>query len=433
MQISLKNYTLRYLVFVFLAIMALWASLFYAYILEEVYDNVDDGLKNQKIEIIREAYRNPEILEIREFGVNQFRIWAADKETFSEKNKLSSQFYYMPYDDEQEPYRVLQTGFYGQDGIPYHLEIRTSTVEEDDLMLDLASALLVLYVVLVLSLYLINEFILRRAWRPFKVILDNLNHYRFGKKEDLKPIQTNVLEFNRLNQDIQQMWQRNEQVFEEQKLFLENASHELQTPLAITINKLELLMEDESLTETQLVQLADAKDSLQRMVNLNKSLLMLSRIENKQYRDTEAIDFNRLIHGLVDDLADFIAFKDINVVWQEKGTFVFTMNKGLAVILISNLLRNAIRYNHAAEGKIWIEILADSISIQNTGKVDPLPQELIFKRFHKGEQDSSSNGVGLAIVKSIIDSYKDLSITYTFEQEKHIFRVLKSFPKSFPN
>src|SRR5690606_9505108 len=158
----------------------------------------------------------------------------------------------------------------------------------------------------------------------------------------------------------------------------------LQTPLAITINKLELLMEDESLTETQLVQLADAKDSLQRMVNLNKSLLMLSRIENKQYRDTEAIDFNRLIHSLVDELADFIAFKDISGVWEGNGTFVFSMNKGLAVILISNLLRNAIRYIHAAEGKIWIEILADSISIQNTGKVDPLPQELIFNRFHKG-------------------------------------------------
>src|SRR5690606_27986563 len=122
----------------------------------------------------------------------------------------------------------------------------------------------------------------------------NLNLYRFGKKEDLKPMVTNIVEFNQLNEEINQMWRRNEEVFDEQKRFIENAAHELQTPLAITINKLELLMEDESLSEGQLMQLADSKSSLRRLVNLNKALLMLSRIENKQYKDVKQISLNHL-------------------------------------------------------------------------------------------------------------------------------------------
>jgi hypothetical protein len=63
MAVSIKYYTNRTLAITILVIMAIWALLFYAFLMDEVYDNVDDGLKNQKLEIIREAYNNPEIIE----------------------------------------------------------------------------------------------------------------------------------------------------------------------------------------------------------------------------------------------------------------------------------------------------------------------------------------------------------------------------------
>ncbi len=426
MNISLKNYTLRYLTIAFLVIIAIWALVFYAYILDEVYDNVDDGLKNQKIEILREVYKHSEILKTDEFGVNQFRIIPAKAAQFSETNKFYNTFFYMPYDEEEEPYRVLKTGFYGPDEKPYYLEIRTSTVEEDDLIYDLTTALIVLYIVLLLSLYIINEFVLRRAWKPFKTILENLNHYRFGKKENLRPLKTNVIEFNKLYNEIGQMWKRNEEIFNEQKLFIENASHELQTPLAITINKLELLMEGDGLTENQLVQLNDSKSSLMRLVNLNKALLMLSRIENKQYKDVELVSFNDVLKQLLDDFNDLIKFKEIQCLLKEEGVFEIEMNKDLVTVLLSNLLRNAIRYNFKG-GSISIHLSKKSLSIKNTGENRPLEQSLIFQRFHKEQQDSKSNGLGLAIVKSIVDSYSHLSIHYYFENKKHIFLLERCF------
>ena len=155
MKVSLKNYTLRYLTIAFLIIMAIWASLFYAYILDEVYDNVDDGLKDRKDEILIHISNNHKLLDINEFGIEGFRVYPT-KNKISHKTELSNEFFYMPYDGEEEPYRVLKTGFYATNGKSYILEIRASTIEEDDLLVNLAIALVVLYVVLVITMYLIN-------------------------------------------------------------------------------------------------------------------------------------------------------------------------------------------------------------------------------------------------------------------------------------
>jgi len=164
MAVSVKYYTNRFIVFAILIVMAVWALLFYAVLMDEVYDNIDDGLKNQKIEIIREAYNNPAILDhSNAFGINQFRILPTKDRENIDKNYFSREFIYMPYDEEDEPYRVLRTGFYSKDGIPYALEIRTSTVEEDDYLINLAISLGVLYVVIILSILIINHFVLGKA------------------------------------------------------------------------------------------------------------------------------------------------------------------------------------------------------------------------------------------------------------------------------
>lgn len=423
-MISLKNYILKHLVVAFLVIMAIWAALFYAYLLDEVYDNVDDGLKNQKIEIIRETYENPSILKTNEYGINQFRVFIANKD-FNKENRFSREFFYMPYDEEMEPYRVLRTGFYAIDGTPYHLEIRTSTVEEDDLLLDFAIALIVLYIVLVLSVFIINKTIIKKVWKPFNQILDNLNHYEFGNKENFTTIQTNVIEFDRLDKSIRQMWKRNEQVFQQQKTFIENASHELQTPLAITINKLEVLLDDDTLTENQIIQLSQAKDALIRLSGLNKTLLTLSRIENKQYKNIEKVKINDIVRNIYEDFKELLEFKGIVFSLNEKSDFICEINKDLAIILISNLIRNAIKYNKE-EGKIEVNIRCSSIEIKNTGENVSLDENNIFQRFYKDEKNTNSNGLGLSIVKSIIDVYPFLSISYKFDNDFHVFTIKKA-------
>jgi len=307
MAVSIKYYTNRFLVIAIWIINAVWALLFYGFMM----DDVDDGLKNQKIEIIREAFKNPSILEENHYGINQFRILPTEDREGLDKNHFSREFMYMPYDEEDEPYRVLKTGFYSKDGLPYSLEIRTSTVEEDDYSINLAIALTVLYLLIVLSILVVNYFVMSRAWKPFREILNNLSRYRFGHSKSFEPIPTKVKEFEELNGQIVNMISRNEEVFAGQKRFLENASHELQTPLAITISKLELLMQEGTLDESQLVRVSEAKQSLHRMVALNKSLLMLSRIDNNQYDEMQQVNFNDVLKNLLHDMEDIIEYKGI--------------------------------------------------------------------------------------------------------------------------
>lgn len=424
MAVSIKYYTNRFLVIAIWIIIAVWALLFYAFMMDEVYDNVDDGLKNQKIEIIREAFKNPSILEENQnYGINQFRILPTEDREGLDKNHFSREFMYMPYDEEDEPYRVLKTGFYSKDGLPYSLEIRTSTVEEDDYSINLAIALTVLYLLIVLSILVVNYFVMSRAWKPFREILNNLSRYRFGHSKSFEPIPTKVKEFEELNGQIVNMISRNEEVFAGQKRFLENASHELQTPLAITISKLELLMQEGTLDESQLVRVSEAKQSLHRMVALNKSLLMLSRIDNNQYDEMQQVSFNDVLKNLLHDMEDIIEYKGIEVEFREQGNFTTRFNADLAQIMLSNLIRNAIKYN-TSPGKIRIEVTDSTIDISNSSNTGALNPTYIFERFHKGTQDNQSNGLGLSIVQSILEQHRHIKLAYRYEGSLQHF-VLK--------
>ncbi len=180
MKVSLKYYTIKYLIMILLLIIAVWAGLFYAYILDEVHDNVDDGLRDRKIQIIKAVYLNPQLLKNNEFGFNEFKIIPITPEKYQNKSRLYNKMYYMEYDDKDQPYRVLEADFIDQYKNHQRLVIRTSTVEEDELIYDLTTALIVLYLLLVISIVVVNGYLLNNAMRPFYKILDKLKNISSG-------------------------------------------------------------------------------------------------------------------------------------------------------------------------------------------------------------------------------------------------------------
>lgn len=421
---KLQNYTLRYLFIAMLGVIALWASLFYVVILDEVYDNIDDGLKNSKILIIREAYANETLLNTPEFGINQFKIKTLPKGNYSQKDEFISTFEFMEYDDDNEPVRLLKTVFNDAKGNPHELTIRASTVEEDELLEDLLTALIALYIMLVVSIVIINHIILKKAWKSFYMLLDKLKLFKLGSGTSFKSTESPIEEFKILGKELEEMLQRNEAIYSSQKQFIENASHELQTPLAISINKLELFAENNILPEEQMMEIGKITDTLNRLVRMNKSLLMLSKIENQQFGDEEVVNFNELILQLVDDYSDLAEFKMVKIAVTENAVLKLAMNRGLAVALISNLLKNALVHNHH-NGFVEFSIDENSFSIVNSGVNSPLNADAIFNRFYRHTTTNESTGLGLAIVKSIINSYS-ISILYSFKNN-HSFKV--TFPK----
>ena len=417
---KLLNYTSVYFSIALLVIITIWAGIFYYTMLIEIYDSIDDGLDNQKGLVIQKAATDSAILQKQNFGESDYAINEIPAvHAASIRDTYVDTMMFMQNEKSDEPVRLLKTVFL-QNGKYYELKVATSMVEEDDLIKQLFFSILWLYLGLVFSIIIFNNFLLRKIWQPFYQLLKHLKKFRLDKPEPTAPIKTKVDEFNLLDETVQKFVQRNIDVYTSQKHFIENASHELQTPLAISINKLEALAEDEELKPEQLKLVASALDHLERLTRLNRSLLLLSKIENKQFVEASPVNINELIHKATEDFTDQLSFSNLHLNITEKEQCIEKMNKDLAVILLMNLVKNAIVHNKPG-GFINLIIDSDSLTVENSGIETPLKEEKIFDRFHSDGSSSTSTGLGLAIVKTISDLY-NFKIFYRYE-EKHIITV----------
>jgi signal transduction histidine kinase len=386
--------------------------------LDEIYDSIDDGLDNQKGLIIQKALRDTSILNKNEFNEGDYFISEIPSgNALHFKDEYLDTSMYMQNEDDYEPVRLLKTAF-KQGGRYYQLNVATSMVEEDDLVNELLYSIIWLYIGLVVSILFLNNFLLRSIWQPFYHLLKQLKHFRLDKQTPIVTKPTRVEEFRLLNESVQRLLQSNTETYISQKHFIENAAHELQTPLAITINKLETLAEEKGLTDEQLKLLASALDNLDRLSRLNKSLLMLSKIENRQFQDEQTIDMNEIVEKVTSDFSDQLAFSNITLHKTECRSCHVKMNYDLAVILITNLLKNAIIHNQNG-GYINTRLDQYSFIIENSGKNASLDQNKIFSRFYTGTDKEGSTGLGLAIVKAIADLYH-FTVEYHFNNTHSI-------------
>lgn len=421
---KLLNYTTSYFAAILLVLLGIWAVIFYLEMLDEIYDSLDDGLDNQKMLVINRAKSDPEIIQRLNFEDGSYTIKPiSNKLAMNFRDSYRDTLMYMQNEKDYEPVRLLETVFKKDDKF-YKLKIITSMVEEDDLIEDLLFSLILLYVGLILSIVLLNNLILKKIWNPFYGLLQQLKNFRLEKDQKINTVSSNIEEFNLLNTRIEQMLEKSVSSYNSQKQFIENAAHELQTPLAISINKLELLVENEDLNNQQIELVASVLNNLEGLTRMNNSLLLLSKIENQQFPDEEEVVFNDLIEELKRDYEDLAAHKSIEISIESTSVLIYTMNRGLAKILLSNLLKNAIVHGQK-QSNIEILISKNSFRISNSSNQESLDPEKVFSRFQKNAGSKNSNGIGLAIAKTIAKKY-NFQLKY-FYSDKHNFQL--NFPK----
>ncbi len=421
---KLLNHTLLYLSASLIFILSIWAVVFYVSMMDEVYDSIDDGLENYKILIIQKANGDSTLLRKTFFDESNYAIRPIGKEAaLRATEEFKDTAMYMKYEEDYEIVRMLTTYFSTQNEDYYELKIIASMVEGDDLVADLLHSLLWLYVAVIASAFIINNWVLRKIWKPFYELQHELRRFKLGVDKSFKPPQTKVTEFQDMNETVAELLRANIATFQNQKQFIENASHELQTPLAIAINKLELLLEQPQDNEMQTQLLANAIQYLERMTRLNKSLLLLSKIENKQFGKQEMVDFNARLQEQVDDFIELLNYKGIGVEIIEKAHLKWLFNADLADILITNLLKNAIVHNRD-NGNIRINVMDDGFEIANTGRRQALDTSKIFARFYKTADSQSSTGLGLAIV-SAIAQFHHAKVAYRYIDGMHCFSFNK--------
>lgn len=422
---KLLNQSIKHVSISILFIIGIWGVVFFFNMIAEIKENVDDGLDNYKRQIIYKAHQDTTLLSQIDFDKSFYSIKEISKnKALSYKDQYKDTIVYIQDSDDislrSDPARMLTTAF-KDDGKYYELKVINPMVEKDDLIERLLWNMVWLYAILIVTIVLINNMVLQRLWKPFYLFLNQLQKYRLGSDQKLPEVQTKTKEFKDLKKSVTELLRHNIKIYEQQKQFIGNASHELQTPLAIAMNKLELLIEKEDLNPDQVKNIAETMQIIERLTRLNKSLLLLSKIENKQFLDEKSIDFNQIVQTGIGDLEEIAAFRQIEIQLVENAKIIRIMDSSLAEIMIYNLLRNAVFHNEK-NGKIFIDIQKKSISICNTSQELELDSDEIFKRFYKSQPKKESTGLGLPIVKAIAEVYQ-ISINYNYTDQKHCFKL----------
>lgn len=406
-----------------LIVLTVWTVFFYFTMIDEINDEVDDALEDYSETIIIRSLAGKELPSKNDGTNNSYSIRPITREEAGQYPAI--EYYdadiYIKEKEETEPARVLRTIFADKDDNYFLLEVSTPSFEKEDLREAVANWILFLYIVLQVTLLTVSIWVFYRSLRPLYALLHWLDSYLPGKQHEPVPNDTHIPEFRRLNEAAAQAVERSEQLFKQQKQFIGNASHELQTPLAVCNNRIEWLLDNTELTEEQMEELFKTKHTLNYIVRLNKSLLFLSRIDNGQFTDSRPVEINSIVKRLLNDYKEIFSHYEAQISLEEQGRLTITMNETLAEALVSNLLKNAFIHNKE-QGHVRVTIQTNSLTLANTGQTEPLDSEHIFERFYQGSKKKESTGLGLAIAEAICRQY-GLHISYRYQNKEHIFRL----------
>ncbi len=418
---KLLTYTSRIQLFYFLILFGFFSILFYLVLSWNVQQNVDEVLYNRKENLMAFLEQNPEAPFQEDNPLDDFTFYQIEEAAFQKgKESYKDTLVYEQVDDELDEYRKMTT-FVNLEGRYYKLEIVKPHLEATEMISTIAITLGGLFLGLALSFYLSQRIIFKNIWNPFYEMLEQLRHFRLDKRQLPELSNSQIDEFQMLNEAVNELARKNMEVFESQKQFIENASHEMQTPLSIIQSRLEALIGQAELTEEQADIVEGIISSTQRLKKLNKTLLLLSKIENQEFLLTEKINIKTIIIKSLEYYDEQKEMLNIQVRSNLQPLNTIKGNEMLTEILIQNLLKNAFLHN-VKDGWITITTQTDQFTITNSGNFLNVNHDRIFDRFFKQSNNSESWGLGLSIALKIT-KLSNWELTYRSHGGEHRFTV----------
>ncbi|HMG68131.1 MAG TPA: HAMP domain-containing sensor histidine kinase [Chitinophagaceae bacterium] len=395
----------------------LFASLTYYIVLRYIFvRQVDGDLKIEQHEIETYAREHSDLPE--PIPVKDQKITYRFSDGPLTKRKFSTTEFYDSLEKEKNPGRVLVFGIKVSSG-SYEVTVTKSLERTDDLIHSVLWITGVTILLILLVSFLINRILLKRLWKPFYDTLGLVRNFRVDKDREINFPKNSIDEFTVMNETLGLATKQARNDYIILKEFTENASHEMQTPLAIIRSKLDLFIQHENLSEEQSNTMQSAYQAVEKLARLNQSLLLLAKIENNQYAEISAVDLRQKLEEKTEAFHELWQNQDISIETSLENEVV-NMNHQLADILLNNLLSNATRHNFSG-GFIYIELSHGQLSVKNSSKEDQLDESRIFSRFYKSK-DKGSNGLGLSIIKQICD-ISGFTTRYSYEKDAHIFTV----------
>jgi signal transduction histidine kinase len=396
------------------------AALLYLTIKKVIYKQIDESLITEKT-IIEDQVRQTDTIPDFEgtFG-HQIEVKLLNYHI----NKVQSIKDTDIYDSKSDsfiPFRYIYSSgnYVGKKG--FIITIFQIISEKNELLHDIEVYLFSLFFSLLLISILINYLIARRLWRPFYNSVKIAGRFDIQSDKPLDLPETDIKEFDQLNRVFDNMTSKMRNDYLNLKEFSENASHEIQTPLAVIRSKTDLLMQQKNLNKESLSLIKSINESTTKLFKLNQGLLLISKIENKVFHEKKKVSLKQITINALDNYKEIMQLKKITVEMESSDDGMVEMNDVLAEVMISNLLSNAVRFNIDG-GFIKCHIDNTFLVITNSGLALSINPEDLFKRFHKNSNNPQSVGLGLSIVKEITESY-GMHISYTCNDAIHEIKL----------
>ena len=388
---------------------------FYFAVRYVLISELDDDLKTEEAEIRDHVRTHKELPEASNYHDQLTRFEPGGEGV---RRHFSHTSYPEGRHDRTEVYRELV--FPVQVGDRWYKAFVAVSEEATEDLLMLIMIITAGMIGLLLSiLFVANRLLLRRIWQPFYQTLEGIRKFNLSSHASFPPLKTDIDEFRNLDEATRQMTNTISKDYEMLKNFADNASHEMQTPLAIINSKLDLLIQEPGLGLEHHRPIQAMYDAIGRLRQLNQSLLLLTKIENNQFGATEPVDLAALIGKKLEQLEDPMKTRRL-VVHTDLDRLQLPINGYLADILLNNLLTNAIRHNQD-DGQVSIRLREQGLRVSNTGAVLGFDPSTIFDRFTKGAH-SGGTGLGLAIVRQICDNYH-FGLEYSYTDEQHTIDI----------
>lgn len=399
-------------IFIFLA-----GSVAFYFVLDYVLiRQLDGSLRSEKQEITEYSQLHQQLPEIQNTKEQWIQVVKSNQPL--SKSISKSIPVYNKAEEEQEYIRQLIFTVSIQQQI-YLVTVNKSETEKEELLKLIILVTLSMVAMILLFNYLINRRLISSIWQPFYNTINSIKDYA-ANQQSLRLSKEPIDEINLLNESLNSMTDRIHKDFHALQSFTENASHEMQTPLAIIRSKVESLYQFAEGKEQMMQELLSIEDACLKLSKLHQSLLLLTKLENKQFILNESISLVNILEQKCAERKELFESKNIKL---EISAFNFEMNfhRHLAEILITNLLNNAIRYT-APGGTITITVNPASLSCSNTASTGTLDTEKVFSRFYKVSNTDLGTGLGLSIIKEICNA-AGFSIAYHFENNAHHFTI----------
>jgi len=398
-----------------MVVLVIGGILFY-FVLNRMLDNqLTEELYLEKTTFIS-AYSNRNIPDSMELLPD---LTVTQVDTYR-KEKLIDTIVYNSLEKENEPSRMLRFCV-NNGGNIFQVSMSKTLYEKEDLILNITKVLFGIIVFQFLLLYLWGRFVNKKLFEPFFSTLEKMRIYSSVSAKQLELESSPILEFRQLNESFTELHQRLRAEYIALKEFTENASHEMQTPLAVLRSKIEIMQMSEELSADMQNILSGMNEQISKLSRLNKSLMLMAKIENDQFEQTERIPLDALIQKKLDAFQELIELRKIQLSLVINEPIVIDMNSDLLDILLNNLISNAVKYC-PQEGKINIHLQTGMLRISNSALKGALLQNKIFTRFYKEQSTSDSTGLGLAIIKQICDTC-GFQIDYQFVDKEHQFTI----------